>query len=337
MIDNIEVKHFQSLVDTSVALGRVTVILGPNDHGKSALLRALRSAAEAASGVDFITYGHKQCRVTLSGTDDFGNGDPVDWSVSWIKGEKVNKYETTTGGFPQVFERVGREVPEDVRATLGLAPIAFDKDLTLNINFADQDDPPFLIPMPGGLSASGVAKILGDLTNLNLLFKALNEADRRRRAAQSLARVRRSDATDLDSQLSTFGDLDSELALQGTLESQLQTASAARTTLLELEGYRDRRNRLASAHGLLRQSRAQVGTIPKDELASTRSAFEVLHGLSVAQTKLGQLLQNLADSGVACRDARAQLKDAQTALDAVRAETPVEEERCPTCGQLLPH
>ncbi len=58
MIERVTVKNYVSVnVDADVVLGRVTVILGPNDHGKSALLRALRAVAEAQSGTSFILTG----------------------------------------------------------------------------------------------------------------------------------------------------------------------------------------------------------------------------------------------------------------------------------------
>ncbi len=68
-LTSIKIKNFQSLRAADIELGRVTVIVGQNDLGKSALFRAVRAASEATQGTDFVTYGAAHSSVELAVDD----------------------------------------------------------------------------------------------------------------------------------------------------------------------------------------------------------------------------------------------------------------------------
>ncbi len=199
LLEAVAVRNFQSLESVDVALGTFTVVVGPNDLGKSALLRAIRSAAEASPGVEFITRGQSVARVALS-------LDGV--KLLWEKGAQTNRYTVLRpDGTRQVFEKVGRSVPDDLSEWLALGKVDFG-DVSLNLNFADQDDPPFLVPFPGGINEAHVAKVLGDLTNLSILFKAVQEANRQRTTSERTAANAESEAASLQTQLEPYQGLD---------------------------------------------------------------------------------------------------------------------------------
>jgi recombinational DNA repair ATPase RecF len=149
MIQSARIQNFQSLVDTTIEFGTLTVILGPNDLGKSATFRAIRAAAETLAGTDFITYGKPKARVEIK----------VDGqTLIWEKGQKENRYYIVdAAGETHTYEKIGRETPPDVANLLQLGAVEYDRDLKLNLNFADQDDPPFLIPLTPTASVSTVS------------------------------------------------------------------------------------------------------------------------------------------------------------------------------------
>jgi DNA repair exonuclease SbcCD ATPase subunit len=246
MLKTIEVTNFQSLRKARVDLGTLTVIVGPNDLGKSALFRAVRAAAEAATGTGFITYGENLAVVSL----EFDDG-----TLTWRKGEGINQYVLGE----QTFDRIGREVPPDVRDFLALSPVEYSKSLKLNLNFADQDDPPFLIPFPGGISGADVAKVLGDLTNLNVLYLAVGESERERRSKLSLKTVREGDRQTTLMQLERFATIDQQERRVSRLEALVQECSALIGELETLEAFRTQLEVLESEEVRLQQRLEALG------------------------------------------------------------------------------
>ena len=58
-------KNFQSWRDFSLPMTGFTVIIGPSDRGKSAIIRALRGVLRNQVGANHITYGEKDVSVSL--------------------------------------------------------------------------------------------------------------------------------------------------------------------------------------------------------------------------------------------------------------------------------
>jgi DNA repair ATPase RecN len=287
-IESVHVRNFQSLIDTKVELGVLTVILGPNDQGKSAFFRAIRSAVECAAGTDFITYDRTMARVTLV----------VDGrELIWETGASVNRY--ILDGL--AYEKVGRQVPPDIQDLLALSPVQFDKNLELSLNFADQDDPPFLIPFPGGLTSAGVAKILGDLTNLNVLYRAVGEAERRRRQADSALKMRRGDVESLQAQVRAFPDLTADQKRLESMTSLLGEVRQLNDRYHNLSYARNERESFRKRHDALVKEKESLGDDPTPLLAEVEQLSGKWNTLTEYKGRMDRLLEYglIAGQGVA--------------------------------------
>ncbi len=161
-IERINLIGFQSHNITYLepaAAGQLTVIVGPSDSGKTAILRALRWLFyNTPQGTDFIKVGHDTAGVRVT----YKNGKSV---TRARRRQGLNKYEITDNTEPdddirtQKFEGFGNTVPLEVQQITGVRPVQIG-DLDLCINLADQLSGPFL---GSDISAPMRAKVLGKL------------------------------------------------------------------------------------------------------------------------------------------------------------------------------
>lgn len=167
MLTSLEVENFQSIRKLSVKLGKFTVVTGATGSGKSAVLRAMRLLAFNARGTGYITRGQKTCKVA-AGDQEQGWAVGIERGIARGKDAYRLAHGSQSGDEPHVetFTKLGGEVPEQVQAALQLS----------ELNFAAQFDRPFLLDSSGG----EIARVLGRLTNVTLLFDAAREASRRR-------------------------------------------------------------------------------------------------------------------------------------------------------------
>jgi DNA repair protein SbcC/Rad50 len=162
----LEIRNYQSLRHVKLKLGRFTVITGPTGSGKSAIFRAIRLAAFNARGTSYIRTGEKTCYVGLSGSSDTTPDD--DWALGIRRGARGQDLYVISlpGREAEEFTKLSGQVP---------APVAELHKLT-ELNFSSQFDPPFLLSDTGG----EIARVLGKLTKVTMLFNAAREANRRR-------------------------------------------------------------------------------------------------------------------------------------------------------------
>jgi len=157
-IKSIILENFQSHVKTVLEPapnGQMTVIVGPTDSGKTAIIRALRWVFyNIPWGIDFIRIGAKFAKVSIK----YDDGTEVTRLRS-IGG--INRYTVTLPGKePQDYEGFGTTVPFEVQEATGVRPVAIG-DISLNLNLAEQLDGPFLGSKH--ISAPARAKVLGKL------------------------------------------------------------------------------------------------------------------------------------------------------------------------------
>ncbi|MHB8171257.1 MAG: AAA family ATPase [Thermincolia bacterium] len=157
-IKRIVLENFQSHTKTILepaTNGQMTVIVGPTDSGKTAIIRALRWVFyNIPQGIDFIRIGAKFAKVTIA----YDNGSEVTRLRS-IGG--VNRYTVTVPGEkPQDYEGFGTTVPIVVQEATGVRLVSIG-DLSLNLNLAEQLDGPFLGSKH--VSAPARAKVMGKL------------------------------------------------------------------------------------------------------------------------------------------------------------------------------
>lgn len=99
----ITVENFQSLASAQIDVEGLTVIVGPSDRGKSALVRAIDGCLFNKGGDQFVREGASFAQVAL----ELGNH-----SVLWTKGGGKNNYQIDG----ELFDKVGSKTPDALQA-----------------------------------------------------------------------------------------------------------------------------------------------------------------------------------------------------------------------------
>ena len=142
MLEQLKLKNFQTHKSSTFNFSPgINVITGPNDKGKSSIIRAIYWLAfNRPSGDEFIREGSKSCSV---------QGVFNDVSVTRKKGKSENKYVVDG----QVFNALRSDVPSEVKDIIKLS----------KTNIQLQHDPHFLL----SYNSSEVAKALNQVVGLD--------------------------------------------------------------------------------------------------------------------------------------------------------------------------
>lgn len=159
-IVRIEIQNFQSHAQTVIEpapAGGLTVITGPSDSGKTAIVRALK----------WLLYNQPQGDQFRRVGCDF-----VEVNVETATGQHVIRRRTSTTNRyivdGQTLEGFGNSVPVEAQQAIGVRPVRLnDQDILANI--AGQLEPPFL---GSSISAPARAKVLGKLAGAEVIDQA---------------------------------------------------------------------------------------------------------------------------------------------------------------------
>lgn len=186
-IRSLRLIDFMGHEDTTVPLSPgVTVVVGPNNLGKSALLSALRAVAYGGSADAWIRHGAERARVEIG----IEGGRVIAWErrrrgtggkVVWRRLGPDGAVELETGG--------AREVPEWVSASLGIEPVD-----GIDVQLGHQKRPIFLLDQPPSQRARilSVGRESGHLTAMLEGYRDLvrRDTDEVRRGEAELAALR---------------------------------------------------------------------------------------------------------------------------------------------------
>lgn len=220
MLSRIEVRNFQSLHNVKLDLLPLTVVVGASSSGKSAFTRALRTLTSNKRGTDFITHGEKL--TTISAVTDAGSV-----TLKRGKGTNDNEYIVTpsaAGETQRTYTKLGGETPPEVSEFIGIA----SKD---PINYAGQFDKPYLLDD----SAGEVARVLGALTNVSVIFEAAAESNRRKLKASATLKTRAADLAIIKEKAQGYRGLKAQLAAIEQAEKNLTTARELTHSLSRLD------------------------------------------------------------------------------------------------------
>lgn len=146
MLRRITLENFMSHQHTVIDLADgLTVLTGPNNCGKSAVVAALQILASNGKSTHVMRHGEKICRITAE-TDD---GHVICWQR-----KKASVSYTLDG---EDIHRVGQSVPEGLQSLLRLPIVHADsgsKKIPYDIHFGEQKSPVFLLGDPGSRAAS---------------------------------------------------------------------------------------------------------------------------------------------------------------------------------------
>ncbi len=164
------VKGFQSHANTALDLRENFIcVVGANNIGKSALIRAVRWLLyDALRGSRFIKKGQTEASVELQ------IGKTI---VQRLKAKGVNAYVVNG----KRLDAIKTGAPPEAMDALVTHPVQIDKDLVLPINVVQQKDDPFLM----GETGTTRAKILNALTGHHVLDVAIRHTVVETRRLQS--------------------------------------------------------------------------------------------------------------------------------------------------------
>jgi exonuclease SbcC len=312
MLQRVEVRNFQSLHHVDLELGPLTVIVGPSSSGKSALTRAMRTLTSNARGNAFISHGERVCTITAH--TERG-------TVTLKRGKAPNGKDDEYAIVPadpeaekRTYTKLGGTVPPEVSEFVGIAP----KD---PLNYAGQFDRPYLLDDSGG----EVARVLGALTNVSVIFEGARESNRRKLAANSTLRTRLEDLDTLKARIETYRPLKKQLAAIGRAEEHVTEARKLR------------KQADAIAEALETAAIAKIAIKRADETLSRPVPSEA--GILAARERLRSFDRTMSEISTSQMDARAAitklelLAEEHAELETEYTETLRAMAQCPTCGQ----
>ena len=143
MIRKIVLENFMSHTRTVIEpADGLTVLAGPNNCGKSAVVVALQALCFNDGQKSFVRHGEKEARVAVE-TDE-GH------KVEWIRKGDVVRYRVNG----REVDRLRGRVPDDLDELLRLPKVVDDKGEEFDIHFAEQKRPIFLLDASGSKAAT---------------------------------------------------------------------------------------------------------------------------------------------------------------------------------------
>ncbi|MDX1948319.1 MAG: AAA family ATPase [Pirellulaceae bacterium] len=181
MITRIELTNFMSHAHTVIepAAG-LTVIVGPNNCGKSAVVAALQVLCRNDPAAYVVRHETKECTVAVETSD----GHKVVWSR---KAKGSPKYIIDG----QQFDRLGKGgVPDELHRALRLPEVEGTKNAALDVHFGGQKSPIFLLDQPAAEAArffasSSDASRLVEMQRRHKVRVADRQKDKNRLEAES--------------------------------------------------------------------------------------------------------------------------------------------------------
>lgn len=267
----ITVKDFQSLRDVSLDVEGLTVVVGPSNLGKSALVRAVEGALFNREGDAFVRQGRTRTTVTL---DDVPTA-AAPLEVLWEKGHNLNQF--TVGG--TLFAKVGTDAPP-VLVEAGYRDVWIgDRERNrgewIRPQVSHQHDPMFLLASTG----SFVAQVMSVVSRLATLQLASGKCSSDLKKQKHLLGVRREDLTAARKKLDTLQPI---LALH-------ERVTALRQRVAE---YSALDHRVGLARRLVEQRRAlavaAAGTLP-EAVAVPEFRYAELRDLVVRRAGLAKV------------------------------------------------
>lgn len=209
MIRRIELTNFMSHRHTVLepAPG-LTVLVGPNNCGKSAVVTALRILAHNESSKFALRHGEKECSVRVE-TDD---GHVIEWS-------RRDSPRYVIDG--KIYDRLGVSgVPEELQQVLRLLSVEASSD-EFDVHFGEQKSPIFLLDKSPSNAAAFFASSsdvihLVEMQNVHRKRMTERKDDKKRLEARS----KRLNA-ELE-QLQPMTDVDARLSALEALYNQLE-------------------------------------------------------------------------------------------------------------------
>ena len=182
----ITIKNFQSVKSVDLVVDGFTVIVGRNNIGKSAIIRAVDAALTNRVGNDFIRDGEKSTEITIK-----REGLDLEWKKGIKTSYKING---------ESFTALNRDIPQPlVEAGFGRMELG---DKRVSPLVAHQFDPLFLINKGGSV----ITEVLAGIYDLDSLSNADDMCQKDLKAQKSILKTRDADLVDLQGKLEKYKD-----------------------------------------------------------------------------------------------------------------------------------
>jgi energy-coupling factor transporter ATP-binding protein EcfA2 len=206
MATEIFIKNFQSLKDVNFVIDGFTVVVGKNNIGKSAIVRAIDAALTNEAGDAFIRNGESKTEVRIKRKD-------ID--IQWEKGDSASYKVKVGDGKLEPYTKLNRAIPKP------LLEAGFDKiqieDKMVSPLIASQFEPLFLLNKRGSV----ITEVLTALYDMDLISIADDLCQKDLKSQRSIIKTREKDLSDLQAKLLKFKDFEAVKAeVTGIVEEE---------------------------------------------------------------------------------------------------------------------
>ena len=266
MLTKLKIKDFQSHRDTSLDLGSFTVIVGPTGSGKSSLARALKTLVRNSRGTSYVRHGASVAQIEVVSSPGEGLLIDAQYRILVKRGKGTSLYELELHCEDTVtFTKCGTSVPDAVSQVLDFG----DDDLWL----AGQFDRPFLLDETG----SQVARVLGELTNVTMIYAAVREVNRRASEFKRKKQGAEQELADVSVRIRDYLDLPYQLDCCSRVESLVANAQRLSERCSVLTKYI---NDILDASDRVNYCNSLIRNVPdSSSLVSLYSHYEILYRL----------------------------------------------------------
>jgi exonuclease SbcC len=273
MIRRITIQNYMSHSDTVIepAAG-LTVLVGPNNCGKSAVVSALETLCNNASGDYMVRHDEKEARITVE-TDDGDGGH----TFVWRRRGKVVSYIVDG----REIHRVGRTIPEKLHEFLRLPKVdAGENGDPFDIHFGTQKSPIFLLNEPESRAAVFFASSSDAAILLEMQKRHRNKVKERKNDEKRL----RGEIGKLDAELDALEPLKTLATSMALAEGQYQELKKLEDEIQTLAAELEALNRSFVNHQrLTREYECTAPLKPLPYLADTPSIQGLIESLLDAE------------------------------------------------------
>jgi DNA repair exonuclease SbcCD ATPase subunit len=248
VITRIELHNFMShrrtVIEPSAGL---TVLIGPNNCGKSALVAALQILCHNENSTYVKRHGEKECAVVVHTSE----GHVIEWRRKTSPRYLINGVE---------HSRLGNSrVPDDLHSLLRLPLVADEDDDSFNVHFGSQKSPIFLLNSRAGTAAKFFASSSDAIRLLEMQQRHKEKVTEARRQHQQLEAEAAIVSDELEALEATvplaerLQGLEGEFQRLGALEAEIESLIDFESELAYREQRVDVLSAVTDSLGLLKE------------------------------------------------------------------------------------
>jgi len=212
----VTIENFQSIRKVSFDIDGFTVIVGRNNIGKSAIMRAIIAALSNRAGRNYIRENEKFTEVRIQ---------RADLDATWRKADKAT-YTIRIGDKEEKFSALNRDIPQPL-VDAGFGKIEMGEQ-SMSPIIAAPFNPLFLIDESGPV----VTEVLASLYNLNVLSTADELCQKEVKAKKSSLKLREADLIVLKDELGKYTGFES---LKAEIENITETEKRCNALQAEID------------------------------------------------------------------------------------------------------